>query len=209
MRNTQLLIMLCLGCLVLFATGLLLPWWFIDQPNNFGDTAGAVNGLFSALGFVGVIYALVLHRHEMRLHRFEQHFFHLMQQRQALADHLDLTDDERLEHLCSLGQCDNCGGGSLPLPVERYLRHLYCLIHYVATASYLSPHERRGYMEQLSCHLSTHELVWLYYTGLSDLAHPNLKGYIEDYSLLKHLRTEMLPDDAKPERMYKPSAFEK
>ncbi len=49
--------------------------WFLlkDSPNRgtFGDMFGAVNALFSGLAFAGVIYAILLQRHELMLQREE------------------------------------------------------------------------------------------------------------------------------------------
>jgi hypothetical protein len=71
MRNTKLLLFLSLGCVALFAVGLFVPWLCMDDSNNLGDTAGAINGLFSALAFAGVIYALLQQSHAIRYQRLE------------------------------------------------------------------------------------------------------------------------------------------
>jgi uncharacterized membrane protein YqjE len=71
MRNAKLLLFLTLGCVALFAVGLLVPWLCIPDSNNFGDTAGAVNGLFSALALAGVIYALLQQSHAIHHQRLE------------------------------------------------------------------------------------------------------------------------------------------
>lgn len=41
------------------------------DPGRFGDMFGAVNALFSGLAFAGVIYAILLQRHELALQRRE------------------------------------------------------------------------------------------------------------------------------------------
>lgn len=59
-------------CAFVFGAGY---WWtlwkFGGDANERGDAAGLVNGLFSALAFAGVIYAIFLQRHELELQRGE------------------------------------------------------------------------------------------------------------------------------------------
>lgn len=57
-------------CLVIFA-GIYSLTYLFKKPNEAGDTAGLVNGLFSALAFAGVIYAISLQRHELEMQREE------------------------------------------------------------------------------------------------------------------------------------------
>jgi len=57
-------------CIIVFGIGYRLTWIF-DEPNEAGDTAGLINGLFSALAFAGVIYAIFLQKHELELQRQE------------------------------------------------------------------------------------------------------------------------------------------
>lgn len=45
--------------------------WRFEKPNEIGDSSGLANGLFSALAFAGVIYAILLQRRELRLQRAE------------------------------------------------------------------------------------------------------------------------------------------
>ena len=54
------LIYLQSGCVFLFILGMVGTWACSDKPNEFGDSAGVVNALFSALAFAGVIYAIIL-----------------------------------------------------------------------------------------------------------------------------------------------------
>ena len=42
-----------------------------DSANEIGDSAGAINGLFSALAFAGVIFAIILQKKELSLQRNE------------------------------------------------------------------------------------------------------------------------------------------
>lgn len=55
-------------CVVAFFAGYAATWLF-TSPNEAGDTAGLINGFFSALAFAGVIYAIFLQRHELELQR--------------------------------------------------------------------------------------------------------------------------------------------
>lgn len=55
-------------CIILFGCGYSLTWLF-KTPNEAGDTAGLVNGFFSALAFACVIYAIFLQKHELEPQR--------------------------------------------------------------------------------------------------------------------------------------------
>ena len=66
----------CLVVLLVIAQWLAFGWWLPlhirgDQAGTFGDQFGAVNALFSGLAFAGVIYAILLQRHELKLQRDE------------------------------------------------------------------------------------------------------------------------------------------
>jgi len=56
----------------------LFPSW--TERGQFGDLFGSVNALFSGLAFAGLIYAILLQRHELALQRTE-----LKLQRQEMA----------------------------------------------------------------------------------------------------------------------------
>lgn len=64
------LLMVVVICIIVFGIGYSLTWLF-EEPNEAGDTAGLINGLFSALAFAGVIYAIFLQKHELELQRQE------------------------------------------------------------------------------------------------------------------------------------------
>ena len=64
-------IILIMLCLILFTLFLYLTNIMFGKPNEFGDSAGATNGLFSALAFAGVIYAIFLQKNELTLQRQE------------------------------------------------------------------------------------------------------------------------------------------
>lgn len=67
-KGFVILIAICTILFVLFLTGTLI---LSEKPNEFGDSAGATNGLFSALAFAGVIYAIFLQKNELELQRQE------------------------------------------------------------------------------------------------------------------------------------------
>lgn len=64
------LLFILLSCVFIFSVVYFLTFLF-ENPNEAGDTAGLVNGLFSALAFAGVIYAIFLQRHELEMQREE------------------------------------------------------------------------------------------------------------------------------------------
>lgn len=64
-------IILILLCSFVFSLFLFLTNIVFGKPNEFGDSAGATNGLFSALAFAGVIYAIILQKNELALQRQE------------------------------------------------------------------------------------------------------------------------------------------
>jgi hypothetical protein len=90
-------------------------WWLYSDPDRgtFGDMFGAVNALFSGLAFVGVIYAIMLQREELKLQRqdnamtreelsgqknalqkqnFESTFFQMTNSLNHLISSIDLVD---------------------------------------------------------------------------------------------------------------------
>lgn len=78
---------ICGACVALFVAGMWLTVRLSTttdlsgiSSNEIGDTAGAVNCLFSAFALVGVIYAIFMQRHELMLQREE-----LKQTHQELA----------------------------------------------------------------------------------------------------------------------------
>ncbi len=106
------LIWLLVVCTAVYVVCLAWSWVCIAQSNEFGDTAGWINGLFSALAFAGVIYAIFMQREELemqrkelsdqkeefktqnetlRRQRFENTFFNMMQMQQQIADSIAYT----------------------------------------------------------------------------------------------------------------------
>ena len=70
LRNNLLGIMLAM-VLVLFLANFCLIFLPFDkeQRGTFGDQFGAVNALFSGLAFAGLIYTIILQRHDLKLQR--------------------------------------------------------------------------------------------------------------------------------------------
>jgi len=58
-------IILCCICSGAFITIQYYLWNNVNKPNEFGDTAGFINGWFSALAFAGVIYAIILQKKDL------------------------------------------------------------------------------------------------------------------------------------------------
>ena len=80
MRNNLLCVMIVM-VLVLFLANLCLIFFFDkEQRGTFGDQFGAVNALFSGLAFAGLIYTIILQRHDLKLQKRD-----LKLQREELA----------------------------------------------------------------------------------------------------------------------------
>ena len=56
-------------CVVVYTIILLLSNFLSNKPNEFGDSAGVASGLFSAVAFAGVVYAIFLQKKELELQR--------------------------------------------------------------------------------------------------------------------------------------------
>lgn len=105
-----------------FFANLLLPYLILRTKETigiFGDQFGAVNALFSGLAFAGLIYTIILQRHDLRnqrkelflqrkelkrnreemvaqnktfsLQRFENTFFNMMELQQQIVNNLEIT----------------------------------------------------------------------------------------------------------------------
>ena len=81
LRNNLLGVMIVM-VLVLFLSNLCLVFLPYDENERgtFGDQFGAVNALFSGLAFAGLIYTIILQRHDLKLQRRD-----LRLQREELA----------------------------------------------------------------------------------------------------------------------------
>jgi len=69
-KYKALIILLVICCAVYIALQF-WSWNHFKSPNEFGDTAGWINGLFSAFAFASVIYAIFMQRDELELQREE------------------------------------------------------------------------------------------------------------------------------------------
>lgn len=85
---------------------------------------------------------------------------------------------------------------------DHYFRSLYRLIKFIdeADETIIPPKEKYKYAALVRATLSQFELVLLYYNCLSNAGNIKFKPLVEDYSLLKNLREELLtytfiPDD--------------
>lgn len=79
-----------------------------------------------------------------------------------------------------------------PSYFDHYFRHLYTILKFVDKSDFLSFEEKYKYTTMVRATLSRYELVWLYYNGLSSIGRKKLKKLIEDYSLLKNIREDLL-----------------
>jgi hypothetical protein len=75
---------------------------------------------------------------------------------------------------------------------DHYFRHLYHIIKFIDNAKFLEYKERYKYASILRANLSSYELIWLYYNGLSSYGNRKFKLLIERYALLKNIRKEKL-----------------
>ena len=75
---------------------------------------------------------------------------------------------------------------------DHYFRHFYRILKFVDQNKWLTFEEQYKYTSMLRGTLSRYELVWLFYNGLSDNGRDKLKPLMENYSMLKNLRTELL-----------------
>lgn len=243
-----------------------------EEDNNralFGDSFGAVNALISAFAFAGMIVAFILQRYELRLQRkeleaqrkefetqnstlrlqrFENTFFNMMELQQQIVNDLNATiyvkewieEDapdpskgrirkqvtheytfrgrnlflhafNQAEHQIEtnqkgkyvtvegmrtilqskgLGWYDEYHTASY---FDHYFRHFYRILKFVKQNSdWLTFDEQYKYTSMLRGTLSRYELVWLYYNGLSENGYEKLKPLMEEYSMLKSLRPELL-----------------
>lgn len=299
------------GCFIAFDIVLFLTHLLSDKPSEFGDSAGAVNGLFSAFAFAGVIYAIFLQRNELELQReelkqtreelegqkkefeqqnetlrrqrFENTFFNMLSLQQEIVKGLafeyysaetveqskdgteavksiiipvrgrdiftHLYDKTRLSITLEGGDIYDCKSlkeamgekGTVRIKksfsnqvsqsdymgielnwmfmysvtgyasyFDHYFRHLYRIVKFVDESPLLAGgfDDKYQYVSMVRAQLSRHELVWLFYNGLSDNGKDKFKPLIEKYSLLKNLRIELLAVE-EHKNLYAPSAFEK
>lgn len=94
-----------------------------------------------------------------------------------------------------------------------YFRNLYYIITFIDRDKILSDLEKNFYIKMLRAHLSTYELLLLFYSSLSDRGNINAKPLIERYHLLKHVEVfkDKLLDRENCDHMYlyNPAAYGK
>lgn len=79
-----------------------------------------------------------------------------------------------------------------PTYFDHYFRHLYTIIKFVDNADFLSFDEKYKYTSMVRATLSRYELIWLFYNGISSVGKQKFKRLIEQYSLLKNIREDLL-----------------
>lgn len=243
-----------------------------EQRGQFGDKFGAVNALFSGLAFAGLIFTIYLQKKELalqreelkqtkeelkgqkdqlieqnktlRIQRFENTFFHMMElQQQIVSDLYAKSEEEKIvdeqsstgtvrkntiiehEHkgrnlflysfarsvhyididdrhsikAYGLGDVMEKAGFSqydqyyTSTYFDHYFRHLYRILKFIKqNGSWLTFDEQYQYTSLLRATLSRFELVWIYYNGLSVNGRKKLKPLLEEYSMLKNLRKDLL-----------------
>ncbi len=237
----------------------LLKWYF--TPREVGDTFGALNALFSGLAFVGLIYAILLQRQELRLQRhelistrielagqrealnnqnatlarqnFESSFFQLLGLQHDVVRAIALrpghprppvegrdcfrtfverfksclgkevmyqgpSDLERISQAYQLFHADN------QKDLAHYFRSLYHVVRFVDQSVIAEPDKRR-YTSLVRAHLSSDELVLLFYNCLSDVGREKFKHLVEKYGLLKNIAPGAVSEQYR--QLYQASAF--
>lgn len=95
-------------------------------------------------------------------------------------------------YMKSAGQ-DSYLKAKLPTYFDHYFRMLYRILKFVDTTPLIREHNiKYEYTSMLRAMLSRYELVWLYYNALSEYGNDKLKPLVERYSMLKHLRKDLL-----------------
>lgn len=74
---------------------------------------------------------------------------------------------------------------------DHYFRHFYTILKFIDKNTWLGKESQYQYATFLRATLSRHELVWLYYNGLT-FGQRKLKPLLEKYSMLSNLRVELL-----------------
>lgn len=250
----------------------------LDARGQFGDKFGAVNALFSGLAFAGLIFTIILQKNELalqrkelslthdelkgqkeqleeqnktlKIQRFENTFFNMMELQQQIVNELSTNQTEEIrkdmwegyisfsrdypvdqnirgrnlffhafcnilhelkvnsdgvEKLRGMKEVLEMHGFSLyekmttPTYFDHYFRHLYTILQFIDKENkkeerdmIISEEELYNYAKILRATLSRHELVWLYYNGLSEYGNNKLKLLIERYCLLNNIRKDLL-----------------
>ena len=247
---------LVLYCLAMYFSKDVATWIYGEVPtdcNNdtltrtgqFGDSAGAINALFSALAFFGVLWALIIQRQDSKITRFENTFFQMLSLQQEIVKDLyfsyekdaitridgDIsgpTTQESKEQRSIIGRelfryafeeakqrlyfddtwhsykgmkgliyakGKEIYENSYIVPYfDHYFRHLYRIIKFVDETDLLPNNTeiRYKYTSIVRAQLSRYELIWIFYICLSGNGITKFKRLVENYSLLKNIRIELL-----------------
>lgn len=101
-------------------------------------------------------------------------------------------DLQGMKFILGNGGMDTYKESMYPTYFDHYFRHLYTIIKFVHETKILLPDDKYKYTSMVRAILSRYELIWLYYNSLSDYGNDEFKRLIEDYSLLKNIRVELL-----------------
>lgn len=80
----------------------------------------------------------------------------------------------------------------IPSYFDHYFRHLYTIIKFVHNTDFLTWEEKYKYTSIVRATLSRYELVWIYYNCLYGAGVEKFKPLVEEYSLLKNMRENLL-----------------
>lgn len=75
---------------------------------------------------------------------------------------------------------------------DHYFRHFYTILKFIKQQDWLEWSEQYHYASRLRATLSRYELVWLFYNGLSENGCEKLKPLMEEFSILKNIRPDLL-----------------
>lgn len=150
----------------------------------------------------------------LRIQRFENTFFSMLELQQQIVNQLSYDEirgralfryafEETVHEVDGGGKVKGLAGAmskdgfdtymnsNTPTYFDHYFRHLYTILKFVEHNEWLDD-KRYQYASFLRATLSRYELVWLFYNGLSDYGRDKLKPLLEDYSMLKNLRVDLL-----------------
>ena len=80
----------------------------------------------------------------------------------------------------------------IPSYFDHYFRHLYTIVKFVHNADFLTWEEKYKYTSIVRATLSRYELVWIYYNCIYGAGIKKFKPLVEEYSLLKNIRENLL-----------------
>ena len=152
---SALLIILVVYCSAIYFAKDIAIWLYDIAPSNedgkvddiltktgqFGDSAGAINALFSALAFFGVLWALITQKEDskkqeenIRIERFENTFFQMLSLQQEMVKDLYFPIKKEIENNTLTG--DNPNSTITIEPSSIVGRELFRYIYEENTYSY-------------------------------------------------------------------------